>query len=285
MAVSEIRRLTLSRRVQQTRRAAAIAALVALYYRTRVKVDDPRSIERWIELMIPKIIEEQNKQAEAAARYGNTLRKLELGPGPQSYTFEPVKASSFEQLDRSLRYLGPEREIKKVLEIEQRDLAPTMKRAMIEEAKDLSARAVAGSVARHTQNGARQTLYDNAQADPVCLGYLRVTKTDPCYFCAALASRGIIYGEDSFDVSDPRFTGTGTAKVHDSCACHLKPVYTDNDEFKVDTANFEALWFQWSGPTENSNDPMYNFRRAYEDRSDGPSLRAALRQNVRSRVA
>lgn len=273
MAVSEIRRLTESRRLLQARRAAAMAALVGLYYRRRVQLDDPASIERWLELMIPKIIDESDKQAVAAARYGNTLRSLELGGGRSSYVFEPVKPIDFAQVERSLRIVGPAREARKVLAIEERDLEPTMKRALIEATHEESARAVGGSVARYTQFGARQTLFDNAQADPVCLGYLRVTKSDPCFFCAALASRGIIYGEDSFDESDPRFTGKGTAKVHDSCACHIKPVYTDSDEFTVDAANFEALWYQWSGPTEESSDPMYNFRRNYEGRADGPSLR------------
>lgn len=275
---SDVRRLTEARRVSQSRRAAAIAALVALYYRRRVKVEDPRSIERWLEIMLPKILEEHDKQAIAAARYGNALRKLELGGTPQGFTFEPTGGAVVEQIERSLRHVGPDQHIKKVLEIGERDLAPTMKKALIEEAADVAARAVGGTVARHTQNGARQTTYDNVQADPVCLGYMRITKSDPCFFCAALASRGIIYGEDSFDESDPRFTGKGTAKVHDSCACALKPVYTDSDEYTVDAANFEALWFQWSGPSEYSNDPMYNFRRNYENRADGPSLRAALRR-------
>lgn len=270
MAVSEIRRLTEARRIQQSRRAAAIAALVALYYKTRVKVDDPRSIERWLELMIPKVIEEEGKQAIAAARYGNTLRSLELGTstGRAAYVFEPVKPINFEQIERSLRFVGPSREIKKILEIEERDLEPTMKRALLEEAHETTARSVAGAVARHAQSGARGTTYANVQADPVCLGYLRVTKTDPCYFCAALASRGIIFGEDSFDLSDPRFTGAGTAKVHDSCACALKPVYTDSDEYTVDAANFEALWDRLS-----DGGSMYEFRRNYEGRSDGPRLK------------
>lgn len=268
MAVSEIRRLTENRRLQQARRSAAIAALVALFYRSRVKLDDPSSIERWLEIMIPDIIEEQGKQAIAAARYGNKLRDLELGGGRSSYVFEPVKPINFEQIERSLRHVGPAREAKKVLEIRERELEPTMERALLEDARETTARSVAGAVARHAQAGARGTTYVNVQADPVCLGYLRVTKTNPCYFCAALASRGIIYGEDSFDLSDPRFTGRGTAKVHDSCACALKPVYTDSDEYTVDAANFEALWDRLS-----DGGSMYEFRRNYENRSDGPRLR------------
>lgn len=263
--VTEVRALTLAQQRNQSRRAAAIAALVALYYRHRVKVEDPASIERWIDLMLPKLIAEHDSQALRAARYGNTLRKLEL-PGPQAYTFEPTVTLTPEQVIRSLNFVGPTRHLKKVREIREADLDPTMERALLEDAADKAAASVGGSVARHVQNGARQTLYDNVQRDPVALGYIRITKTDPCYFCAALASRGPIYGEDSFDASDPRFTGSGTAKVHDSCGCTLKPMFKDDDEFVVDAANFEALWFQWA----KGSDPMYEFRRNYEGRADGP---------------
>jgi len=291
VAVSEVRRLTEARRVQQSRRAAAVAALVAFYYRRIVKLDDPRSIDRWLEKVMPLVMQESDKQAIAAAKYGNALRVLELGGGRQSFTFEPVKALTTEQLEKSLRHVGPDRE-RRALEKILPDRAPfgeeesstvkisraNTRKALEEEIRETALRSVGGAVARHAQNGARQTTYDNIQADPVCLGYLRVTKSDPCYFCAALASRGIIYGEDSFDESDPRFTGNGTAKVHDSCACALKPVYTDSDEYTVDAANFEALWFEGSVPTGNSSDPMYNFRRYYEKRMDGPSLRDARRR-------
>lgn len=257
--ITPVRALTLAHQRQQSRRAAAMAALVALYYRRKVKVEDPRSLQRWIDLMLPKIIAEHDKQAIAAAKYGNALRELEL-PGPASYVFEPTATLSPEQVMKSLNFVGPTRQLKKIAEIREMDLEPTMEKAMLRNAADVAARSVGGAVARHVQNGSRQTLYDNIQADPVCLGYLRVTKTDPCYFCAALASRGIVYGEDSFDMSDPRFTGEGNAKVHDSCGCTLKPAYSDQDEFLVDTANFEAMWYQWG-------QSMLNFRRNYEGRA------------------
>lgn len=268
---TEVRRLTEAARASQARRAAAIAALVSLYYRQKVAVKDPRSVERWIDLMLPKILSEHDKQATAAARYGNRLRQLELGT-TSDYSFQPTAALNREQVERSLRIVGPERHLRKMQEIEESDLEPTMKRAMINDARSEAVTALAGSVARHVQDGARRTTYDNIAADPVCLGYIRITKTDPCYFCAALASRGAVYGEDSFDESDPRFTtgkNGGNVKVHDSCGCALKPVYTDSDEFAVDAANFEALWYQWS----SGGDPMYTFRRNYEGRADGPMRR------------
>jgi hypothetical protein len=180
-------------------------------------------------------------------------------PGPQGYEFTPRVGAVAEQIEKSLRFVGPESQLAKVKKIRELDLPPLSKVAMIEQAREVTTRKIAGSVARHAQNGGRQTLYDNILEDPVALGYIRVTKTDPCFFCAMLASRGIVYGEDSFDFSDPRFTGSGNAKVHDSCACSLKPVYDTQDPMLVDVANFEALWYQSDGTA-------LGFRQMYEGR-------------------
>jgi hypothetical protein len=257
-SAAEVRALTETYRRLQARRAAAIAALVAYYYRSKVKVEDPQSIARWLDIMIPKVLDEHDFLADRAAVYGNKLRRLEM-PGPQGYEFTPRVGAVAEQIERSLRYLGPESNLAKVKKIRELDLPPLSKQVLIQEAREMSTRKVGGAVARHVQNGGRQTLYDNILEDPVALGYIRVTKQDPCYFCAMLASRGIVYGEDSFDLADPRFTGSGNAKVHDSCACSLKPVYDSQDPMLVDVANFEALWYQSDGTA-------LGFRRMYEGR-------------------
>lgn len=255
---TEIRAVTEAYRVTQTRRAAAIAAIVALYYRTRVNAQDPSSVRRWLDIMLPKVLDEHDYLALTAARFGNALRRLEIG-STQSHEFEPVVGAVAEQVERSLMIVGPGRHLNKINEIRELDLPKVSKQALIADAREEATKAIAGSVARHVQNGGRQTLYDNILADPVALGYIRVTKQDPCFFCAMLASRGIVYGVDSFDESDPRFTGNGNAKVHDSCACTLKPVYDTQDPMLVDVANFEALWFQSDGTA-------LGFRQMYEGR-------------------
>jgi hypothetical protein len=255
---AEIRALVSTYRTAQTRRAAAIAAVVALWYRQHVKVDDPRTIQRWVDLMVPKVLEQHDILALRAARFGNALRQLEL-PGPQAYQFSPSIGAVAEQVERSLRFLGPESHAKILNKINELDLPPVSKQALIQEARVKTVKKITGSVERHVQNGGRQTLYDGIQEDPVALGYIRVTRQDPCYFCAMLASRGIVFGQDSFDESDPRFTGEGAAKVHDWCHCTLKPVYDTGDPMLVDVANFEALWFLSDGTA-------LGFRQLYENR-------------------
>lgn len=255
---TEIRALTEAYRLEQTRRAAVIAALVALYYNRRVNVQDPSSVRRWLDLMIPKILAEHDYLALRAAEFGNALRILEIG-STSTHKFEPTVGAVREQVERSLSFVGPGRHLNKINEISELDLPKVSKLALIQDAREDATKAITGSVMRHAQNGGRQTLYDNILEDPVALGYIRVTRTNPCYFCAMLASRGIVFGVDSFDESDPRFTGTGNAKVHDSCFCSLKPVYVTDDPLLVDVANFEALWLQSDGTA-------LGFRQMYEGR-------------------
>jgi hypothetical protein len=89
-----------------------------------------------------------------------------------------------------------------------------------------------------------------------------------------LASRGLdggIYLRDSFDLSDPRFVGDGTAKVHDHCGCSLKPVYTRGDAILADNQKYVDMWAEFSG--QGDADMLTNFRRNYEGRD--PYLKAS----------
>jgi hypothetical protein len=267
MATPDPLALTEAYRLSQARRAAAIAALVAYYYRNRVNVQDQSSVRQWINLMLPKIMAEHDWTARRAATYGNAIRQLEVG-SLDGHRFEPTVGAIAEQVERSLMFVGPGRHLRKITEVREMDLPPVSKAALIADAREEAATAIAGSTMRHVQNGGRQTLYDNILEDPEAMGYIRVTRANPCYFCAMLASRGIVFGEDSFDESDPRFTGKGTAKVHDNCYCALKPVYGLGDPLLINTANFEALWWLSDG-TANG------FRRLYEGRDPDTLLVSA----------
>lgn len=259
------RNLSLRHRRSQARRAANIAALVALWYQKKVVLEDPDSLERWFEIMLPRILAEHEKSALEGAKYANALRALDVDTNTP-FTFEPVISLNRDQAATSLRVVGPVAYRKHVAKIDSLDIGPTVKRAMLAEAKKVTARSVAGSVVRHVQNGARRTVEEGVAKDPVAFGYVRVTRDKPCYFCAMLASRGLeggIYQADSFDMSDPRFVGAGTAKVHDHCQCHMAPVYRRDDETLLANKRFEDLWYEMSG---GEADMLTNFRRNYTKR-------------------
>ena len=259
--------LTNAYRSAQIRRATVIAALVAAYYRQKVAFNSPTSIQAWLDFVVPKIMAEHDRSAQLGATFGDTVRKIELPDLRDGFRFEPIKGAVVDQVKSSLLVVGPSAEVRQVAKIERMDLAPTVKQAMLEDIHKTAADKIAGSVVRHVQNGTRRTVEDNINRDRVALGYVRVTRDKPCFFCAMLASRGLeynTYSKDSFAKSDPRFVGPGNAKVHDNCQCNLKPVYRADDEILAGNVRFEDMWYELSG--EGDADPLTNFRRNYEGR-------------------
>lgn len=260
---SEAARLTTAHRAAQSRRAATIAALVAAYYRTRVEVSNPETVARWVELMLPRVLDGHRQSATLASTYANTVRRLEV-PNAPSFNYEPVTPLVREQIERSLQTTGLYEPSRKIARIQERDLEPQQERALVREVERRAERAAAGAVVRHIQNGGRATIYENQQRDRVALGYLRVLHpVDPCYFCAMLASRGPVFSEGSFDFSDPRFTGEGNVKVHDSCRCSLKVLYRDDDATLERAEEMQDLWNRW-GAGGGGHRAVLRFRRGYD---------------------
>jgi len=249
-------------KAQQNREAARLAALVALYYRQKVDVEDAESVQRWLDLMIPRIIKTSDDGAKRAVTYFNTLRRLEV-PDADRFTAVPSLGVIDAGVAKSLMAVGPGAYLNKAREIRGLDLSPAATKAALIEAKQVTEGRLAQAAVRHAQAGGRQTVFDNAARDDVALGWVRVTRAKPCFFCAALASRGLqyrTYKEGSFDMSDARFTGDGNAKVHDKCGCSLKPVWTNNDPLVDKTKDFADLWARWGA---GGGDAMLRFRRGY----------------------
>ena len=255
--------LTDAFKARQNREAAKMAALVALYYQSRVNVSSPESIERWLEIMVPRMIRSSDDGARSAAAFFTALRRIEV-PDDRSYAASPSLGQIDAGVRKSLLTVGPYDFTNKMKDIKALDVGPAQEKALIAEAKQVTAAKVAAAVVRHAQAGGRQTVFENAEKDRVALGWVRVTKAAPCAFCAMLASRGIHYrafGEGSFDASDAQFTGTGDAKVHDNCGCSLKPVYADNDPLVDRTKEFADMWVTWGA---GGGDAALRFRRGYE---------------------
>lgn len=250
-------------KAEQNRTAAKVAAAAALYYRQRVEVEDSASVQRWLEFIVPRLIDTSDSGARKAKTFFDTLRRIEV-PGAPAYAAVAALGVVDTGVAKSLMAVGPGDYLNKMRKIEGLDLSPAAARAARLEAKQVTEKKIAQAVVRHTQAGGRQTLHDNSARDEVALGWVRVTRADPCFFCAALASRGLryrSYSEGSFDMSDARFTGDGDAKVHDKCGCSLKPVYATNDPLVDKTEVFADMWARWGA---GGGDAMLRFRRGYE---------------------
>jgi hypothetical protein len=256
--------LTAAYKAQANRDAAKTAALIALYYQQRVDPMSVQSVNRWLELMVPRLISTSDSGADRAAVFFDAIRRLEMGVNAPTFKAEAAKGFIDSGVSKSLLAVGPYDYANKVVQIERLDVSPQQQRALLAEAKRVTAGKVASAVVRHAQAGGRQTIHENSQRDEVALGWVRVTRAKPCAFCAMLASRGIHYRaftEGAFDLSNARFTGEGDAKVHDECGCSLKPVYSKNDPLVAQTQKFADMWTEWGA---GGGDGALRFRRGYD---------------------
>ena len=110
-----------------------------------------------------------------------------------------------------------------------------------------------GAAVRQTLTGARNVTANVVKFDRRVLGYARYTDTNPCHFCALLASRGAVYSKESFAEADASFTSNKKAievpkeyvrisKVHNNCRCTLRPVYSKSQEFDADARHYRQQW-------------------------------------------
>ena len=120
---------------------------------------------------------------------------------------------------------------------------------------------------RIVAEGGRDFTQKIVELDREALGFARVTKAKPCWFCAMLASLGAVYkGQKSFAATDFRYTGGGTAKVHDGCQCTLEPIYDETADLPGRTAEFRKLWDESTAGSMGGREATVLFRRAYEGR-------------------
>lgn len=123
-----------------------------------------------------------------------------------------------------------------------------------------------GAAVRHAMNGGRNATDNIVNLDRKILGFARVTDSNPCYFCALLASRGTVFGKGSFVASDAKFVANPNgakdlpdgyvdiAKVHDHCRCQLRPVYAKSQEMDADALFYRAQWKDvWDANKHRSN--------------------------------
>ncbi len=272
--------LDTAHRTGQQRIAAATAALALASWREQVKASDLSGTGRsWLARVIELIISGRRRSAQLAGTYVFGVRGLQL-PGAPRLEIPPIPEPNLEQIRKSLIYTGLAGAAKRLATIPER-IGPVeenmdslldglLDRQVIQlqnEAMQAAGKAAAAAAVRHTTNGGRDMIQEIVKKDPVAQGFVRITSGDPCYFCAMLASRGPVYSKDSFSESDPRFQGFGEHKVHDSCQCSLRPLYSRSpSEWPEASQRFDELW-RTATKGKSGKQAILAFRQAYEGRT------------------
>ena len=261
-------------RASQARIALATAKVIFARW-PAVQADDLAGTSpTWLRDSIAVVLAGRARAEETADAYVAQVRRLHA-PGAAPYALPPTKPPSIEQIRKSLEFQAISTTAREFYRIDNvrtgvRDdpnadqdsedrTADGSKQRIMQEA---IARATATAV-RHVTTAGQDRVYDHIAADPVATGWARTTKPGCCYFCAMLASRGAVYKEDSFEESDPRFSGPGNAKVHDTCGCGLRPIYSRSDPLPERNADLEQLWIDMKDLKMPGEGDVQAWRRIY----------------------
>lgn len=262
-------------RAGQARIALTVARMMLGYWRQVDPANLAGTSTPWIDRSLELIQAAQARNVDLANAY--TLRVRELAaPAAPPFTPPDPTPPNVEQIRRSIEFTGVSSTARELYRLESSTrTAPEADREEAESAqrtldgrreqlmREAIARATAAAV-RHVTTAGHEQIQRNIETDTAARGWVRTTKPGCCYFCAMLASRGAVYSEDSFDESDPRFTGPGQHKIHDSCGCGLRPVYSTTDPLPDRVEELDALWAE-SGRQRRAGESAVNaFRRLYE---------------------
>lgn len=274
MATREsMRAIDEAHRLAQARTAAVAATVAARAWR---QVDPQRisaTSPAFVNTALAAIESSRRRSVDLAGAYAQRTR-LEQDPGLPRLTLPPPPPFNVEQVRASLTYLGPVsagRQVASGLAVptveEDDDLEVPPARATpktVDRIMERAAIQIVGAAIRHVQNGGRFMVDAVVESDQKAVGYIRITRDNPCSFCAMLASRGPVYKESSFSRSDPRFDGPGNHKVHDSCGCTIRPLYSKS-RFAMPENNQKYLeLYETATRGYRGKDAQNAFRRAFE---------------------
>lgn len=199
----------------QRRISRALLAELLRLWRAVVDPSDMASFVRFAELAAGLVGQRRAESAQAAARFYELFRATQVVPagaallgagGVPSAPFVPVEPGPLEETAVTAAMRGA------VLSgfVGGRRAGQGERRAL-----DNAFVKASGTATRIAAGGGRATVLASVRADSEALGWLRLTSTDPCHFCVALASRGPEY----------KTRATASFPAHDHCACTVMPVY------------------------------------------------------------
>lgn len=124
-----------------------------------------------------------------------------------------------------------------------------------------------GTSSRIALDGGRTTIVETAKADPVAVGWYRMTDSDPCAFCAMLASRGIVYRTAESAGQDVEW--------HNDCGCIVVPAFTRDAVLPESSLEAQKVWSNLTTPS------LKEFRKAWASRNAQPDPPNSLAPEAR----
>lgn len=207
----------------------------------------------WINVVTDMILSWRTRSAARALAYYDNFRRAETGKAlPDRALYENLALGNPEQIRTSLIVTGPVGVKSRI----GKGFTPV-------QAKRMAFTAVAGAASRHVLNGSRKMILETATKDEMSVGYSRITDSDPCAWCAMLASRGPVYVSRRVAARTTGRSERGAGeKYHDDCGCNAEPSFDRKSDWPARNREFEQLWADTTGGLGGKK-ALSAFRRAY----------------------
>ncbi|MFI9381227.1 hypothetical protein [Kutzneria sp. NPDC052558] len=246
MAVLTAERITEDyRRAQVKVAAVTVANVLALWplldpFRLGDTVDD------WLRQVLGVVDRQRDRSISLSQQYYQQLRTVEVGraagrPRPPA----PTDPKWTNRTVASVLATGPSA----IKSLSGNGIPPKV-------AADRAASEVAAAAARQVSNAGRAEVERTARADPVAVGWRRQTSANPCFWCAMLASRPVLY-----DTKQTALGGRPDA-YHSGCLCVAVPVFRHGTPLPDQAQAFGQLWRASTRGTAGKAS-VRAFRRAY----------------------
>jgi hypothetical protein len=242
--------------------AAAVAARqVQLAIRARLMQDvarlwrllDPQRLAEtfpgWVAAMTALIRDYHAQSAQGAAVFYRSARAAAVQSPTPVALIRLAEAPSAEWLRRALGFAGP----------------GMLSRDTARPGTALS--TTLGTAARIALDGGRSTIVGTVHADPVAVGFFRVTDGQPCAFCAMLAGRGVVY----------KSAETVDFKAHNDCGCFGAPAFSKGQPLP-EISDRAAQVYRERGP----GDSLKAFRKAWADHTGRAAVTSSPQVGGRS---
>ncbi|MHB6907110.1 VG15 protein [Streptomyces sp. DB-54] len=142
--------------------------------------------------------------------------------------------------------------------------------------------SAAAAADREVLRGGRDLLHRALSADPRVVGWARMTSSDPCAWCAMLASRGAVYrSRDAAQLKGhagrnaPPVDLEDLEKYHDQCHCQVVPIYSRTAWLPEQGRAFRELWDE-ATDGHTGRDAINAYRRAIDARRRRARSRGVL---------
>lgn len=232
--------LATSFRAQQAYLAALLLQQVLQIW-GQLNLRDVRSSWPALETALEAVIQQQfTASAQAGNAYFLQARAAAGVPGPAQLPPLPVLERDLIRI--TLQVTGPRALLKRIREAQPPG-----------QAVQTTGTVMGGAASRLVINGARQAVLQAVSADAKAVAWMRVTASDPCAYCAMLASRGPVY----------RTEQTAGFLAHAACRCVPQAVFSRAD---AKALRDNDLYKQWVAATRGygGQDAINAWRRYWE---------------------